>query len=118
MRKKSLMFAVLKTPGRMYNKKKTHASYRECVNDTSNCHGLGGCEVVWPPRKPKFEGSIPAEIDRFSRCENRRHRCHRKMWHGKDILYQFGSGTLGKIESWQYLASDESLNLQRPYSST
>ncbi|GFT40279.1 hypothetical protein TNCV_627721 [Trichonephila clavipes] len=32
-------------------------------------------------RNPKVVGSILAGVDRFSRCEKRRHSCHTIMWH-------------------------------------
>ncbi|GFU73677.1 hypothetical protein TNCV_2436951 [Trichonephila clavipes] len=42
---------------------------------------FGVLEVACPLRKPNVEGSTPAGVNRFSRCENRR-----IMWHVKDSL--------------------------------
>ncbi|GFT06550.1 hypothetical protein TNCV_3356681 [Trichonephila clavipes] len=67
---------------------------------------LGGLEVAFPPRKSKVEGSIPTGVDRFSRCGNRRHASYDFMACKRSIKFPFGSGTLGKIKSCYYLASD------------
>ncbi|GFU56711.1 hypothetical protein TNCV_1822391 [Trichonephila clavipes] len=40
---------------------------------------LGGCEATCQPRKPKVTDSIPAGVDRFTGCENRRHACYMIM---------------------------------------
>ncbi|GFS59442.1 hypothetical protein TNCV_3725691 [Trichonephila clavipes] len=50
---------------------------------------LGDQEVACPPRKTKIADSMPVRIDKFSRCENRRHACHVIMWTataGSDVV--------------------------------
>ncbi|GFU31818.1 hypothetical protein TNCV_1176791 [Trichonephila clavipes] len=72
--------------------------------------GFGGVDVAYPLRKPNVAGFVPARVDRFSGYENRRHACHDYVAYKTSLEYQFGSGTLEKIKSRLYLASDESLN--------
>ncbi|GFS84168.1 hypothetical protein TNCV_2365361 [Trichonephila clavipes] len=72
--------------------------------------GPGGLEVACLLGMPKVAASTSTEVDRFSSCENRRHACHEYVACKRSLEYQFGSGTLGKNKSRQYLAFDKSLN--------
>ncbi|GFW80844.1 hypothetical protein TNCV_3779241 [Trichonephila clavipes] len=45
--------------------------------------GSGGLEVACHLYKSKVVDSTPAEVDRLSGCENRRHACHMIIWYVK-----------------------------------
>ncbi|GFT89823.1 hypothetical protein TNCV_1665701 [Trichonephila clavipes] len=60
------------------------------------------------PRKSKIAGSFPVGADGFSGCGNGRSDDYAA--YKTSLEYQYGSGTLGKIKSQQYLASNESFN--------
>ncbi|GFW88082.1 down syndrome cell adhesion molecule-like protein Dscam2 [Trichonephila clavipes] len=46
--------------------------------------GSSGLEVANSNRNPKVAGFIPARVDRFSKCGNRKNACHMFMGHVKD----------------------------------
>ncbi|GFU12749.1 hypothetical protein TNCV_54811 [Trichonephila clavipes] len=47
---------------------------------------IADLEVAWPLRMPKVVGSIPAGVNRFSRCEDHRNACYMIMWNVKYLL--------------------------------
>ncbi|GFW04332.1 hypothetical protein TNCV_877051 [Trichonephila clavipes] len=73
---------------------------------------LGDCEIPKPFRKSKVVGSIPAGVDRFSGCENRKHGIYDYGACKRYLEHQFGFGILGKIKSRQSLASNERVQIE------